>query len=599
MPDTCTRNLSTSIPKEDPSLSPIDIPASGGTNHSVDDPLKHCLPDSKRLRTISLQTSVCSITGISLLDFKGNPTSEEERESILMEWCQWIVKDLRCLILWLLHTTLGLWGITIWTLEMSPFPLVAAEDQLERALARLERLEESTRSDLEQFANELHSMINDESAIWYRDPWADIRNCVTQHIEFDIVTESERLGGTIRSGLKGQHEVESLSISAFQQKIIGRIKLQAKEVESAWLGTAATIEAELEGMLSEVWKMIRDDDGFDITKGKEQELQSGSTNPVVASVVEQHETRPENAGTEERESHEQGSSDQRPNSPVDLALLTNASIQPISEIDPAYENKFPNINVDNSTSGHIHSRTSSIVNTNNSPISHPAVETQGKTSASHEQQDTGSGIGIAKPRDSTGAREPLEDLTSPGDSEYRPSVLVERSRVLKSRTGIIGSEGTIPEVGLTYQGAVQGLFKAMVKSTSYIGHFRHQCIALIQIYRHFWTMVEITDGYEYQSLHRFGIIADHALETIAGTGPKKQNKASLQEELNKAIVGLEEYCETLSGFKYYDPISLMRDARVKDQERSLKLKQIPAIKAEVDFYIHDGSEFSGRIRRKC
>ncbi|CUA71098.1 hypothetical protein RSOLAG22IIIB_09306 [Rhizoctonia solani] len=356
-------------------------------------------------------------------------------------------------------------------------------------------------------------------------------------------------------------------------------------------------------MLSEVWKMIREDDGFDITKGKEQELQSGSTSPVVASVVDQQETRPENAGTEERESHQQGSSGQSPNGPVDLALLTNVSIQPISEIDSAHENKFPNINVDNSTSGHIHSRASSIVNTNNSPISHPAVETQGETSASHEQQDTGSGIDLTKPRDSTGAQEPPEDLTSPGDSQYRPSVLVERSRALKSRTGMMRSEGIIPEIGLTHQEAIRELFKGMVKSTSYIYYFRHQCIALIQIYRHFWTMVEITDADEYQSLHRFGLIADHALQTIVGNGPKKQIKEELQEELDKVIVGLEEYYGTLSGSEDYDPISLMCDARAKDQERSFKLKQVEKlklkkvapIKAQVDFYIHDGSEFPGRI----
>ncbi|EUC55041.1 hypothetical protein RSOL_085830, partial [Rhizoctonia solani AG-3 Rhs1AP] len=50
------------------------------------------------------------------------------------------------------------------------------------------------------------------------------------------------------------------SISALQGHIRKWIGIHAKEVESVWLGTAASIRIELEDTLSQVWKMIREDE---------------------------------------------------------------------------------------------------------------------------------------------------------------------------------------------------------------------------------------------------------------------------------------------------------------------------------------------------
>jgi hypothetical protein len=48
-----------------------------------------------------------------------------------------------------------------------------------------------------------------------------------------------------------------MSISSFQDHMLDRIKLHAERVESLWLGSAAQIQEELEGALSQVWALTR------------------------------------------------------------------------------------------------------------------------------------------------------------------------------------------------------------------------------------------------------------------------------------------------------------------------------------------------------
>ncbi|CUA76587.1 hypothetical protein RSOLAG22IIIB_12376 [Rhizoctonia solani] len=129
--------------------------------------------------------------------------------------------------------------------------------------------------------------------------------------------------------------------------------------------------------------------------------------------------------------------------------------------------------------------------------------------------------------------------------------------------------------------------------------------------------------------------ADQALQAVAAPpGEKPWDQESLQRKIDEAILGLKDYCGTLE-LKYSDrsiffPTGtgtgadtvdielaysledheysnfelMMFDARTKDQERSLKiaavdkLKKIPEIKSEIDFYIHDGSAPSELIRLK-
>ncbi|CAE6461229.1 unnamed protein product, partial [Rhizoctonia solani] len=155
--------------------------------------------------------------------------------------------------------------------EMNPIPLVAIEEKLGQALTKLECSETPGYSDFEQFVKDLRSMITDGATVWYKNPWTGIRGYIIQHIQLNMLEESEKLGPTITC-LKGQHEAETLSISAFQRYILSRIKLQAEEVQSVWLGSAVLIEAELKAMLSQVWKTIRDDDGSDITRVTETEM---------------------------------------------------------------------------------------------------------------------------------------------------------------------------------------------------------------------------------------------------------------------------------------------------------------------------------------
>ncbi|CUA76972.1 hypothetical protein RSOLAG22IIIB_12460 [Rhizoctonia solani] len=152
-------------------------------------------------------------------------------------------------------------------------------------------------------------------------------------------------------------------------------------------------------------------------------------------------------------------------------------------------------------------------------------------------------------------------------------------------------------------GAIRDALKGMLKSSGHIKHFRHQCVALIQICRDFWASMAMEDDNDYNSFHKFTIIANQALQAVASsTDNKKWSKDSLQEELDKAILDLEEFYGTLSDFKDYDPRELMLHARKKDQERNRTiaavdtLKKIPKIKSEVDFYIHDGGDLSENIR---
>ncbi|CAE6395914.1 unnamed protein product [Rhizoctonia solani] len=54
-------------------------------------------------------------------------------------------------------------------------------------------------------------------------------------------------------------EPRAVNISVFQHHILARIRSHAETVERAWLGSAASIKIELEGVLSQVWKLIRED----------------------------------------------------------------------------------------------------------------------------------------------------------------------------------------------------------------------------------------------------------------------------------------------------------------------------------------------------
>ncbi|EUC67764.1 hypothetical protein RSOL_553420 [Rhizoctonia solani AG-3 Rhs1AP] len=146
---------------------------------------------------------------------------------------------------------------------------------------------------------------------------------------------------------------------------------------------------------------------------------------------------------------------------------------------------------------------------------------------------------------------------------------------------------------MSVQGAVRDSFKGMIKSSGHVKHFRHQCTALIQICRDFWALVVRLEDEDYQSFQQFMTIADYALQAAAGFTQSPDNKPwdkePLQEVLDKAVLDLEGYCKTLSGFEDYDPIALMLKARSKDQERSLRIAAISKLKSQVSFYIHEGS----------
>ncbi|CAE6472714.1 unnamed protein product [Rhizoctonia solani] len=193
------------------------------------------------------------------LGFKKSPTVQATRD-FTADWYQWTIYYLSHVGLWLLHTALDIWGVTLFAIRNNSITCTMIDEKLERVAYEMEQMTRSGYTDLERLVDELRALSKSQVAVWGKNPWANLCNCITKFVLTNILKENETHKPVIWFCLKGKRKCRVLqSISAFQVHIQNRIEIQAKEVEGVWLGSSENIQTELVDTLSQVWKLIRED----------------------------------------------------------------------------------------------------------------------------------------------------------------------------------------------------------------------------------------------------------------------------------------------------------------------------------------------------
>ncbi|EUC63297.1 hypothetical protein RSOL_489320 [Rhizoctonia solani AG-3 Rhs1AP] len=177
-----------------------------------------------------------------------------------------------------LLTELSLWGITVFSPYANPIPCVFIDQQLDYELKRLEKLGAIAQEDLEHFTQEARALTGDITAVWNQRPWEIVCYLIKQHVSANMSQgfslEIPELGLQVYSEGKQRSE----TISGFQDHILDRIKVHAKVVERFGLGSAASIQIELEDTLSFVWETIREDSSIGSIQKIEQTQETSIIN---------------------------------------------------------------------------------------------------------------------------------------------------------------------------------------------------------------------------------------------------------------------------------------------------------------------------------
>ncbi|CAE6509056.1 unnamed protein product [Rhizoctonia solani] len=159
--------------------------------------------------------------------------------------------------LWILQTFLGLWGIYLY--NSSPTPCVIVDEEV-KAL-----LEESATdpTKLDRLISDIRALCKDKSAVWIKLPWADICAAIERLLE----CKAPMTGydpNIIDLSFQGREKpFRQCSTQEFQAHILSRIQHQAELVEFMKLGSAVEVETELKSRLSEVWRLIREEEDLE------------------------------------------------------------------------------------------------------------------------------------------------------------------------------------------------------------------------------------------------------------------------------------------------------------------------------------------------
>ncbi|CAE7230489.1 unnamed protein product [Rhizoctonia solani] len=268
------------------------------------EPLRSTLWSPKQRLTHQINTTTRSEFRTNQLSFNG--IYEEQLTQITGGWhpSQWInqcLSYLGCFFLWLLYTVSITSGVALICPWVEPTLCVIIEQQLENMVAELEHLDIITHVDLERHIAELRALTENGDAIWVKKPWNGICRFIGQRVT-DTISKS---GKVELICFKPKEQSKIQGAVGFQAHVLDRIRIHAKEVEKKWLGSALHIQTELEDVLSQVWKMIREDD-----------IIPKWTQPIT-------NTR---APSDLRTPSDVCSSESRPQRPTDLRLSTDSFV---------------------------------------------------------------------------------------------------------------------------------------------------------------------------------------------------------------------------------------------------------------------------------
>ncbi|CAE6517557.1 unnamed protein product [Rhizoctonia solani] len=162
------------------------------------------------------------------------------------------------IVAWLLDVISLIWGITI----LAPHVVLTIDQQLEAMVNELEGLGKISCSDLERDIQALCALTENQTGLWFNSPWDGICSFLEAYALDDILKEIFKPKVDFIAKYGQQEKLDSKTVALFQDHIIERIKIHAQEVERNWLGSAVDLQAQLEDVLSLVWKRIREDDSL-------------------------------------------------------------------------------------------------------------------------------------------------------------------------------------------------------------------------------------------------------------------------------------------------------------------------------------------------
>ncbi|EUC56492.1 hypothetical protein RSOL_180690 [Rhizoctonia solani AG-3 Rhs1AP] len=218
---------------------------------------------SIKRRTLHQSNPVNPQTNTTEMSFTGIQ-SPHTPEKTSVNWFEWIASHalyLGYLVLCAVDATLRPYGITVRTFEADPIECYIIDQKLESIATEFESLDEITTQDLTRLHLETEALTKSKTGvtIWDKKPWATLCHCVKYYVSENVYGEIELNKPELNIRVKGWLEPKPVSVSAFQAHIIDRIRIHAQTVQSVWLGSAEAIEVELNDILSQVWKLIRED----------------------------------------------------------------------------------------------------------------------------------------------------------------------------------------------------------------------------------------------------------------------------------------------------------------------------------------------------
>ncbi|KAG8682682.1 hypothetical protein FRC11_014548 [Ceratobasidium sp. 423] len=161
-------------------------------------------------------------------------------------------------------TLLDPWGIYLY--DSSPTPCTIIEEELEGLLG-----ESAMDLTKDSRISAIRALSKNKSAVWTKSPWADICAIIERLLECGAPTTGEGSNMiSISVQGEGEEQFRECSTQEFQNHIISRIQGQAQLVEIVKLGLAVEIETELKNRLSEVWRLIREEEDLDNSMGPEE-----------------------------------------------------------------------------------------------------------------------------------------------------------------------------------------------------------------------------------------------------------------------------------------------------------------------------------------
>ncbi|CAE7055390.1 unnamed protein product [Rhizoctonia solani] len=218
----------------------------------------HFLPENEKEPTTHATHGSPLRGGISKLGAQYTPARLLKVEGNIHRFITRCKPYLGQVLAWLLDAISLIWGITI----LAPHVVSTIDQQLEAFVTELEGLGEFSCSDLEKVIQTLCALAKNQAGLWFNSPWDNVCSFLEEYALDDILKELFKPKVDFFAKYGSQEKSDSETIVLFQDHILERIKIHAQEVERNWLGSAVDLQAQLEDVLSLVWKRIREDESL-------------------------------------------------------------------------------------------------------------------------------------------------------------------------------------------------------------------------------------------------------------------------------------------------------------------------------------------------